>query len=149
MAVYEDDTDYDYRQHFREFLAALRNHSLADEEFQTENVSPEYRYLYAALRVEVMQQSPLILATLYSLNNREISQNWSKNQKSVHMSNESQAVDEPSSLIAASLPNWSKDFKIWAMFGGLEQSNVVCLNQQSPSIIATAYVMNKEKISQN
>jgi len=46
------------------------------------------------------------------------------------MMNESQAVDEPTSVITASLSNLLMDVKIWPMFDDLKQSGVICLTSE-------------------
>ena len=48
-AVYEDETDYDYRQLFRDSLAAPAEAPPSGKEFCTEESSRRFKYGYAAV----------------------------------------------------------------------------------------------------
>ncbi|KAI4750443.1 hypothetical protein E4T52_17353 [Aureobasidium sp. EXF-3400] len=130
--VYKDEIEYDYRELFRESLAALPEHPRSDTEFWTDERLRKFKYVYAALRAEIIQGAPFLVGTMLILNDEEISQNWSQKKKSARFDDEAQACSEPSSLVGAALPKWSRNVKVWAMLGDLKQSGVTCLTGQGP-----------------
>lgn len=130
VAVYDDETEYDYRELFHISLTALPEHPLSDKEFWTDERLGKFKYVYAALRAEVIQRSPFLIGTSLALNNKEISQHWSQDQKSVMINDEAHDCPEPASLVGAALPNWSKNVKVWAMLGDLKQDAITSLTSQ-------------------
>ncbi|CAD0098397.1 unnamed protein product [Aureobasidium mustum] len=130
VSVFNDPTQYDYRQIFREGFAALPEHSPSDSEYWTEDRARLFKYVYAVLRAEAIQNAPFLVSTMVGLKNREISQNFSLDHNIARFDDEAQACEEGVSLIGAALCHWSKNVKTWAMFGDYKQSGVICLTGQ-------------------
>jgi hypothetical protein len=126
--VYADDTEYDYRRLFREGLAAREEHPFSDKEYWNEDHLRQFKYVYAALRAEVIQNSRLLFSTMHNVYTNEISQNFSSNNNAIaRFDDEAQACAEQPSLISASICEFSKNIVVWAMYGDLEQSGVINL----------------------
>jgi hypothetical protein len=125
--VYTDTTLYDFRQIFRDGLAARNDHPFSDEEFWTTERFSRFKYAYAQLRAEVIQNSSFLVSTLINIASKEISQNFSQSTAIARFDDEAQTIDESSSVVPIAVCHWSKNVCIWAMYGDLRQSGVINL----------------------
>ncbi|KAI4852250.1 hypothetical protein E4T44_01608 [Aureobasidium sp. EXF-8845] len=125
--VYTDTTLYDFRQIFRDGLAARNDHPFSDEEFWTTERFSRFKYAYAQLRAEVIRNSSFLVSTLINIASKEISQNFSQSTAIARFDDEAQTIDESSSVVPIAVCHWSKNVCIWAMYGDLRQSGVINL----------------------
>ncbi|KAI5202072.1 hypothetical protein E4T39_04879 [Aureobasidium subglaciale] len=122
---YADDTEYDYRQVFKDGLAARDEHPLTDNVFWNKRELKKFKYVYAALRAEVIQNSHLLFSTMINVCSKEISQNFSSATNIARFDDEAQTASEPASLVATSICQFSDNIIRWAMYGDIKQSGVI------------------------
>jgi hypothetical protein len=128
-SVYTDQTLYDFRQIFREGLAAREEHPFSDEEYWKDENDRfnHFKYAYAALRAEVIQNAKILVTTLINAGSNEVSKNFSPDTAVALFSDEAQASPEQPSLIAIASCHYSSKICVWAMYGDPRQGGVTNL----------------------
>jgi hypothetical protein len=90
----------------------------------------QFKYAYAALRVEVIQNVKMLVASMVNINCQEISESFSRDTPVAWFDDEAQASPEQPSLIAAASCRFSKNICVWALYGDLIQSGVINLTDR-------------------
>ncbi|KAI5201536.1 hypothetical protein AUEXF2481DRAFT_92785 [Aureobasidium subglaciale EXF-2481] len=127
IPVYADKTLHNFRQIFKDGLAAREEHPFSDKEFWTDERMNLFKHAYEALRAEVIQNSKVLVTTMLNAYNKEVRQNFSQNKMCIRFDDEAQACAEQPSLIPSSICGYSKNIKLWCMYGDLKQSGVINL----------------------
>ncbi|THW83990.1 hypothetical protein D6D18_07949 [Aureobasidium pullulans] len=130
--VYTDESLYDFRQVFRDGLAAREKHPFSDKIYWTDQRSKRFKYAYAALRAEVIQNARLLVTTMINIGSNEISQNFSRDTPIARFDDEAQACSEQPSLIASATCKFSHNICVWAFYGDFRQSGVINLTGRNP-----------------